>query len=131
MRLFAWVDALRQTMNLPRGPVEQADLERELAAIRETIGEEVYAAAYAEGRAITTAQAIAFAGAQLENHDDFCASCHTDPESEFVNRAHGGTAVDLASFHTGEGVHCIDCHSGEGVNSRSHATSIYSPAMYD
>ena len=66
----------------------------------------------------------AFAGMQLENHDGFCASCHTDPESEFVDRAHAGTAVDLASFHTGTGVRCIDCHSGEGANGRIQAMTL-------
>jgi nitrate/TMAO reductase-like tetraheme cytochrome c subunit len=65
-----------------------------------------------------------FAGAQLENHDSFCASCHTDPESTYVDRTHGGTAVDLASFHSGEGVHCIDCHSGEGANGRAKAMTL-------
>lgn len=65
-----------------------------------------------------------FTGMQLENHDGFCASCHTDPESEYVDRAHAGTAVDLASFHTGQGVRCIDCHSGEGVNGRVQAMTL-------
>ncbi len=60
-------------------------------------------------------------GAQLENHDSFCASCHTNPESDYVDRAQAETAVDLASFHTGEGVRCIDCHSGKGMNGRIHA----------
>ncbi len=63
-------------------------------------------------------------GMQLENHDSFCASCHTNPESEFVDRAHAGTAVDLASFHTGADVRCIDCHSGEGTNGRIQAMTL-------
>jgi len=61
---------------------------------------------------------------QLENHDGFCASCHTDPESEYVARTHGTTAVDLASFHTGEGVRCIDCHSGNGASGRIQAMAL-------
>ena len=65
-----------------------------------------------------------FTGMQLENHDSFCASCHTSPESDYVDRAHAGTAVDLASFHTGQGVRCIDCHSGEGVNGRVQAMPL-------
>lgn len=65
-----------------------------------------------------------FTGTQLEDHDNFCASCHTNPESEYVDRAHAGTAVDLASFHTSEGVRCIDCHSGKGVNGRIQAMTL-------
>jgi predicted CXXCH cytochrome family protein len=51
---------------------------------------------------------------QLENHDDFCASCHSEPESTYVQRE---TAVptDLASFHKSKEVRCIDCHSGPGL----------------
>ena len=48
----------------------------------------------------------------LENHDDFCASCHTQPEAEFVARAQRQPVADLASAHLAKQVHCIDCHSG-------------------
>jgi nitrate/TMAO reductase-like tetraheme cytochrome c subunit len=67
---------------------------------------------------------VGFTGMQLENHDNFCASCHTNPESEYVDRAHAGTAVDLASFHTGKDVRCIDCHSGKGAIGRIQAMSL-------
>src|SRR5262245_52533854 len=48
----------------------------------------------------------------LENHDDFCASCHTQPEAAFVARSSQAPATDLASAHASKGVHCIECHSG-------------------
>jgi hypothetical protein len=67
---------------------------------------------------------VGYTGMKLENHDNFCASCHTNPESEYVDRAHAETAVDLASFHTGESVRCIDCHSGKGIDGRIQAMSL-------
>jgi hypothetical protein len=57
----------------------------------------------------TVATAMSF-----ENHDDFCTSCHSEPESTYFKRE-TGTATDLASFHTTKDVHCIDCHSGPGL----------------
>jgi predicted CXXCH cytochrome family protein len=50
---------------------------------------------------------------QFENSDDFCASCHSAPESTYVQRE-AGTSSDLASFHHTKDVRCIDCHSGPG-----------------
>lgn len=67
---------------------------------------------------------LGFTGIQLENHDQFCTSCHTEPESTYVDRSHMQTAVDLASFHSNENTRCIDCHSGEGLNGRLHAMTV-------
>jgi len=61
VRLFAWTEATREAMQNPRPPIEQADVERDMAAIREMIDEEAYAAAYAEGKAMTMEKAIACA----------------------------------------------------------------------
>lgn len=66
----------------------------------------------------------ALVGAQLENNDAFCASCHTEPETTYYHRTQEGSLSDLAAFHAGEGVRCIDCHSGEGVNGRIHAMTL-------
>lgn len=76
----------------------------------------------------------AVAGAtQFESRDTNCASCHTEPESSYVRRAHGGGAsIDLASAHAliGQGgaqaepVRCIDCHSGKGVRGRLGAMAL-------
>lgn len=59
--------------------------------------------------AATAATAMSF-----ENHDDFCASCHSEPESTFFQRE-SASPIDLASFHSTEHVNCIDCHSGVGL----------------
>jgi len=64
---------------------------------------------------------FAFAAGQEENND-FCASCHSQPESTFYQRFLGATAVDLASDHyLKKQTKCIDCHSGEGTNGRLSA----------
>jgi predicted CXXCH cytochrome family protein len=55
-----------------------------------------------------------FTAMQFENHDDFCASCHSEPESTYVQREAAAPA-DLASFHKTKDVRCIDCHSGPGL----------------
>jgi predicted CXXCH cytochrome family protein len=60
-------------------------------------------------------------GAYQEEHDPFCASCHTQPESTFFQRSTAPQAVDLASAHTAQKVHCIDCHSGAGTLGRVSA----------
>ncbi len=51
---------------------------------------------------------------QLENHDNFCASCHSEPEATYFQRE-SAASVDLASFHTAKDTRCIDCHSGAGL----------------
>ena len=61
VRLFAWTEATRATMQNPRPPIEQVDVARDMAAIREMIDEAAYAAAYAEGKAMTMDEAIACA----------------------------------------------------------------------
>jgi hypothetical protein len=56
---------------------------------------------------------------QFENHDTFCASCHTEGETTFLQRAMTQPAHDLASFHAQKGnTRCIDCHSGAGLVGR-------------
>jgi nitrate/TMAO reductase-like tetraheme cytochrome c subunit len=57
----------------------------------------------------TVATAMSF-----ENNDDFCASCHSEPESTFFKRE-AAAPTDLASFHSTKQVNCIDCHSGVGL----------------
>jgi len=66
-----------------------------------------------------TGGSFAFA-AQLEDHDPFCASCHTQPETTYVDRGQAASAVDLASVHhQHDATRCIDCHSGPGLTGRA------------
>ena len=56
---------------------------------------------------------------QFENHNSFCASCHTEGEQTFYNRSTASDPVDLASIHDIKGqARCIDCHTGPGVIGR-------------
>ena len=77
---------------------------------------------------------------KLEETDTFCASCHTQPESTFVERM-GKEAVDQASAHQSDlvrgakspgGTHCIDCHSGPGLGGRAAAlmTGAHNAFLY-
>ena len=63
--------------------------------------------------------AAMFTGTQLENHNSFCASCHTEGEQTFYTQSLAASAVDLASFHElKDSSRCIDCHTGPGVIGR-------------
>jgi predicted CXXCH cytochrome family protein len=56
---------------------------------------------------------------QFENHDAFCASCHTEGETTFYHRGLSTSSVDLASFHAIKAAtRCIDCHTGPGIIGR-------------
>ncbi len=70
--------------------------------------------------ALFAAGGFTFAASQ-EQHDSFCASCHTQPESTFYGRTTSAPPADLASFHTGQKTRCIDCHSGQGTTGRISA----------
>ncbi len=62
--------------------------------------------------------------ATQEDHDSFCASCHSQPESTFFQRTQTA-AVDLASQHqAAAATRCIDCHSGPGVTGRAGAMAL-------
>ncbi len=58
-----------------------------------------------------------------EQDNQFCASCHTQPETDYLARfqsAEQKPADDLAAFHhRKDNVRCIDCHIGEGVRGRA------------
>jgi nitrate/TMAO reductase-like tetraheme cytochrome c subunit len=65
--------------------------------------------------------AIPAVAMQLENHDSFCASCHTEGELTFFNRSLlvADKSTDLASFHAAKhAARCIDCHTGPGLIGR-------------
>ena len=58
VKLYAWADTIRQGK---RPFAEQEDVDQDMLAIREMIDEEAFHMAYAEGRAMTTEEAIAYA----------------------------------------------------------------------
>lgn len=58
---FGASEALREVIGIPLRPVERAPYEREVSVARAQLAEQVFAAAWAEGRAMTMEQAIAYA----------------------------------------------------------------------
>jgi predicted CXXCH cytochrome family protein len=60
---------------------------------------------------------------QQENHDVFCASCHTEPESQYYQQSLQQNSTTLAAFHAQKSVRCIDCHSGGGPLGRVEGLS--------
>ena len=62
--------------------------------------------------------------ARLEEHDPFCASCHTQGESTYYQRTQAAGPVDMASAHAAKTVGCIQCHSGPGLTGRIGAMMV-------
>ena len=60
-RLFGAAEALREAIGAPLTPVARADHARNVAATRARLGDEVFAAAWAEGRAMPLEEAIEYA----------------------------------------------------------------------
>ena len=68
---------------------------------------------------------------RVEENDAFCASCHSQPEATYFERAQSAKAIDLASAHAmlaqhdaaAVSVRCIDCHAGPGLMGRASAMS--------
>ncbi|MEW5719870.1 MAG: hypothetical protein AB1817_14675 [Chloroflexota bacterium] len=59
-----------------------------------------------------------------EQANEFCASCHTEPQVEYLARymraVERESAEDLAAFHyRKQGIRCIDCHGGVGITGRA------------
>jgi predicted ATPase/DNA-binding SARP family transcriptional activator len=59
-RLFGVAAALREAINTRWDPVQRADYEPHVAATRAGLGEEAFAAAWAEGQGMTLEQAVAY-----------------------------------------------------------------------
>jgi tetratricopeptide (TPR) repeat protein len=60
-RLFGGLDGLREAIGQPRAPVARSDYERSVTAARARLGEETFAAAWEEGRAMSLQEAVALA----------------------------------------------------------------------
>lgn len=81
------------------------------------------------------------AGLVLEQRDEFCAACHTEPETTYVRQSRdtsGPRSSTLAAFHHRlEGTpmasvvafKCIDCHGGVGPVAR--LTTLYQLGVGD
>lgn len=67
-RLFGAAEALREEIHYELEPTDRADYECHVAALREAIDAAAFAAAWAEGRAMTLEQAITYT-LERENHE--------------------------------------------------------------
>jgi predicted ATPase/class 3 adenylate cyclase/Tfp pilus assembly protein PilF len=61
VRLFGAAEGLRETLAVHRAPSDQADHDQRVTSARAALGDAVFAAALAEGRAMTLEQAIEYA----------------------------------------------------------------------
>jgi len=57
-RLWGTAEALREAIGAPLQPIERADYDQEVAAARDHLGEDIFASAWAEGRAMTSEQTL-------------------------------------------------------------------------
>jgi nitrate/TMAO reductase-like tetraheme cytochrome c subunit len=87
------------------------------------------------GIGTTAAGVTIVSGMELDNQ--FCGSCHTEPETTYLARfatSLTGTSSDSAAFHYRHSmsylspqvanIRCIDCHVGEGVIGRATVLSL-------
>jgi len=60
-RLLSAASALRTAIGAPLPPYRREEIERELALVRTAIGEDAFAAAWEEGRAMSLDEAVGYA----------------------------------------------------------------------
>ncbi|MFQ5874043.1 MAG: tetratricopeptide repeat protein, partial [Dehalococcoidia bacterium] len=66
-RLFGAAEALCEAIGAPLSPADRADYDRDVSTVHAGLDEEAFAAAWAEGRAMTLEQAIAYALRKTDN----------------------------------------------------------------
>ncbi len=67
-RLWATAQALREAIGAPLPPIEWADYEQAVTTARDQLGEETFASAWAEGRALTAEQVLTTGEAALHQY---------------------------------------------------------------
>jgi DNA-binding CsgD family transcriptional regulator/tetratricopeptide (TPR) repeat protein len=136
-RLWGGAEALRETMGTLIPPVYRADYEQSIAAARAQLGQKAFAAAWAEGRTMTSEQVVAALKATSIPEPDPAPSAPavrptyphelTEREVEVLRLvAHGLTNAQIAgqlviSIHTASN-HVKSILSKLGVTTRSAAT---------
>ena len=76
-QLWGAAEALREAIDVPRLPVDRRSYEQAVATVRAQLGEEAFAIAWQEGRAMSPEQALAASG-ELSSSPT-TASPPTDP----------------------------------------------------
>ena len=58
VRLWGSAEALREAIGAPLQPIERADYDHAVGAVRDHLGERAFAAAWAQGRTMTAEQVL-------------------------------------------------------------------------
>ncbi len=67
-RLWGTAEAMREAIGAPLQPIERADYEHAVAAVRDHLGEEAFASAWAAGRAMTPEQVLTTGERAIQPH---------------------------------------------------------------
>ena len=67
-RLWGTAEALREAIGAPLQPIEQADYDHAVAAVRSNLGEETFALTWAEGRAMRAEQVLTLPERAIQPH---------------------------------------------------------------
>ena len=67
-RLWGTAEALREAIGAPLQPIERADYEHAVAAVRDHLGEEAFVSAWAEGRILTAEQVLTTGERAIQPH---------------------------------------------------------------
>jgi DNA-binding CsgD family transcriptional regulator len=132
-QLWGTAEALRDALGVPVPPVERAGYERSLSAARVHLGERAFAAAWAQGRAMTPEQALAAQGQKPIPRSTTTVSPPTYPagltarEVEVLRLLAGGLtdlqiAEKLVLSPRTVHAHISSIYSKLGLTSRSAAT---------
>ena len=140
-RLWGAAEALREAMGVPIPPVYRAGFERSVAATRLLLGEKAFAAAWAEGRAMTPEQALAAKGRAVTRAPIPPATAPAPPAKSPVTHPAGLTKRELEVLRLLAGgmtnpqiaehlvislptvsTHVMSIYNKLGVTSRSAAT---------
>ncbi len=68
VRLWGTAEALREAIGAPLQPVERADYDHAVAAVRDQLGEEAFVSAWAEGRIMTAEQVLTTGERAIQAH---------------------------------------------------------------
>jgi DNA-binding CsgD family transcriptional regulator len=140
-RLFGAVAVLRDAIRAPRPPAFLALRERHLVAARDRLGDEVFEAAWAEGRAMSPEQAIEYALSEVEGEPASAPATKTTSEPSVSSYPAGLSAREaevlklvaqgLTNAKIAEGLfisprtvdrHLNSVYQKTGVSSRAAAT---------
>jgi predicted ATPase/class 3 adenylate cyclase len=67
-RLWGTAEAMREAIGAPLQPIERADFDHAVAAVRDQLGEEAFASAWAAGRAMTPEQVLTTGENAIQSH---------------------------------------------------------------